>query len=123
MAMGSRRVIVVGLFSAKDDSYDAVMDELEAAQRGAGNVVVGRAVQRKGVSRGGVKRMRTPVDAATYIGRGKAEEVAALCARTNADLVVFRGAPSISQIVRLQRLFACEVIAVWQTIDSRSTDD
>jgi 50S ribosomal subunit-associated GTPase HflX len=113
--MMGRRVVIVGLFSAKDKGAEAAMRELEAAVVRAGNVVVGRVVQRRGVSRsrtpGGARRMDAPMNAATYIGTGKAEEVAELCRRFDADLVVVRGAPSPTQIDRLREVIGREVIA------------
>ena len=113
--MTGRRVIIVGLFSAKHASYAVDMRELEAQLRDAGNVVVGTVVQRRGVSRargpGGAQRMDVPMDPATYIGRGKADEVAELRCRCQADCVVVRGSPSRSQLDRLQAIVGCEVVS------------
>jgi 50S ribosomal subunit-associated GTPase HflX len=111
----ARKVIIVGLFSAKDDGYESAMRELETSLRRAGNLVVGSIIQRRGVSRsrkpGGAHRMDAPMDAATYIGRGKAEEVAELRRNTEADLVVVHGSPSSIQLARLQQIIGCEVVS------------
>jgi hypothetical protein len=113
--MSGRRIIIVGLFSARDDGHEATMDALAGALAHDGNVVVGRVVQRRGVSRaggpGGARGMDAPMDAATYLGRGKATEVAQLRRSTNADLVVVRGAPSATQLARLREIIGCEVVA------------
>ncbi len=107
------RVIVVGLFSAKDADAPAVMDAIAAQLARDGHVVVGRVVQRRGVSRapgpGGARRMGAAMDPATYIGRGKADELARLRAETGAELVVMHGTPSASQLDRLRTIVGCDV--------------
>jgi len=61
----------------------------------AGGLVVGRVVQRRGVSRspraGGAAAARAamPMSSKTYLGAGKADELRRTCATTGADLVVF----------------------------------
>ncbi len=56
---------------------------------GLGARVVGRIVQRRGVSDGGAKKMALPYSSRTLPSYGKVREVAAACEHTDADAVVF----------------------------------
>lgn len=108
------RALLVGLFSARERLPERL---LEAAARGLearGIVVVGRLIQRRGVSRGrarpgGALRMASALSAAHYLGSGKAKELAAMRAETGVDLVVLVGSPSPGQRDRLALLVGCEV--------------
>jgi hypothetical protein len=99
--LSKQRVVLAGLFSARAADPAAVIDALGRSLEATGALVVGRVVQRRGVSRdrrpGGSKRMDRPMSAATVIGSGKARELATLCANTNADLVVFHNTLTGSQ--------------------------
>ena len=59
-ALAGADVAVVGLFSGKDQEFDAKLDGLADAVRAHGGRVVGRHVQRRGVSHGGVAEMDAP---------------------------------------------------------------
>ena len=91
MRLSHRKVVLVGLFSARVPNPGAELLSLANLLEAAGAQVVGRLLQRRGVSRakgpGGAKRMEAPL-AATVIGAGKARELATLCGETGADLVV-----------------------------------
>ncbi|MEV7796640.1 hypothetical protein [Streptomyces sp. NPDC087512] len=82
-------VVLVGYFSAKQKDFEALMASAatELAARGARVVV--RAVQRRGVSKGGVRKMGLPYSSRTLLSRGKVREVARACDRAEADAVVF----------------------------------
>ncbi|MFD8567915.1 hypothetical protein [Streptomyces sp. NPDC059639] len=82
-------VVLVGFFSGKQKDFGALMDAAagELARRGAR--VVGRVVQRRGVSAGGAARMALPYSSRTLLSYGKVRETAALCARTRAEAAVF----------------------------------
>ncbi|MEX0766957.1 MAG: hypothetical protein WD029_00615, partial [Microthrixaceae bacterium] len=74
------RIILVGVsFPPHDDEYlSASLDELELLVDTAGADVVGRVVQR-----------RNNPDPATFIGKGKVEEIRQLALQTDCDTVVF----------------------------------
>ncbi|MGW0562771.1 hypothetical protein ACWDZ4_19665 [Streptomyces sp. NPDC003016] len=82
-------VVLVGYFSGKQKGFAALMDT--AAQQAAkhGARVVGRIVQRRGVSDGGARKMALPYSSRTLLSYGKVREAAALCDRTNADAALF----------------------------------
>ncbi|MFD4545950.1 hypothetical protein [Streptomyces sp. NPDC058466] len=82
-------VVIVGYFSAKQKDFAAHMDSAAAEMAAHGARVVGRLVQRRGVSDGGVKKMALPYSSRTLISYGKVREVAAACERTHADAAVF----------------------------------
>ena len=74
------RIILVGVVfpGLTDAAVDEELDELAQLVDSAGADVVGRVVQR-----------RDAPDPATFVGRGKAEEIAALSRELDADTVVF----------------------------------
>ncbi|MFE7097800.1 hypothetical protein [Streptomyces erythrochromogenes] len=82
-------VVVVGFFSVKQKDFAALMDAAAAALTARGARVVGRIVQRRGVSDGGVARMSRPFSSRTVLRYGKVREAADLCERTAADAAVF----------------------------------
>ncbi len=90
------RIIVVGVVfpGLTVESVDAALDELARLVESAGADVVGRVVQR-----------RDAPDAATFIGRGKAEEIASLSRSLDADTVVFDDELSPAQHRNLEKLF------------------
>ena len=75
------------------------LDELTALTESAGPEVIGRAVQRR----------RSPASA-TFIGRGKAHELAETAAGEGADLIVFDQDLSPSQVKNLEAIFDCQVV-------------
>ncbi|MET9406166.1 hypothetical protein ABZX90_10390 [Streptomyces sp. NPDC002935] len=82
-------VMIVGYFSAKEKSYVALMDAAASELTARGARIVGRTVQRRGVSDGGVKKMALPYSSRTLLSSGKVREVAAACEGADADVVVF----------------------------------
>ncbi|MBT8224643.1 MAG: hypothetical protein HKP61_02955 [Dactylosporangium sp.] len=84
-----RSVVLVGLFSAKDRSYQAQLDALDARVVALGGQVLGRFVQRRGVSDGGVRLMAAPLSRRFLIRPGKLNEIVTACSDMNIDAVVF----------------------------------
>ncbi len=76
-----------------DDDTEASLDELELLVDTAGADVVGRVVQR-----------RTRPEPATYIGKGKVEELKALAEAVDCDTVVFDDELSPAQQNNLEKL-------------------
>lgn len=73
--------------------------ELAELARTAGGLIVGE----------GTQRLERPV-AATYIGTGKAAELAARCEELAADTVIFDDELSPAQSRNLERIFGCKVL-------------
>jgi hypothetical protein len=65
------------------------MDAAALRLTARGARVVGRIVQRRGVSDGGARKMALPYSSRTLLSSGKVREVAESCERADADLVVF----------------------------------
>ncbi len=89
------RIVVVGVTVPPANSVhtEAGLDELSLLVATAGADVAARVVQR-----------RTTPDPATYIGRGKAEELLSVCLATDADTVVFDDELSPAQQRNLEKI-------------------
>jgi len=89
------RIILVGVVLTGTDPevVEAALDELALLVDTAGADVAGRIVQR-----------RDRPDPATYVGRGKAEELAALSLEVDADTVVFDEELSPAQQRNLEKI-------------------
>jgi len=98
--MSRERVILVGVALPHRPQHhiDEDLDELADLVDTAGGAVVQRIVQ-----------VRQRIHAATYIGRGKAEEIAAICRQEDARLVVFDDDLSPAQAKNLEAVFGCRV--------------
>ena len=90
------RAILVGIENA--EGYDT-LEELAALAETAGVQVVGREQQR-----------RRAVDTATYIGTGKAEELALSLNALEADLVIFDDELSAIQMRNLEQVLGVPII-------------
>lgn len=109
------RIVVAALVPAKGDEdaprIAAVIADLEAC----GAIVVDTIIQRRGVSRarkpGGSRQIGFPMNAATYIGRGKAIELAERVAQQQADAVVFCNPLSGTQKRNIERIVGVPVVA------------
>lgn len=88
MRLSRKRIIVAGLLSAKHPDPEALLSQLAEELEARGGTVVGRLLQRRGVSRGGAARMSQPLSWRTVFGPGKTRELVALVAETDADCVV-----------------------------------
>jgi GTP-binding protein HflX len=90
------RIILVGVMfpGSSLEAVDEALDELAQLVDSAGADVVGRVVQR-----------RDAPDPATFVGKGKAEEIAALSRSLDADTVVFDEELSPAQQRNLEKIF------------------
>ena len=90
------RIILVGVIfpGLTAESVDEELNELALLVDSAGADVVGRVVQR-----------RDSPDPATFVGRGKAEEIAALSRTLDADTIVFDDELTPAQHRNLEKLF------------------
>ncbi|MEV4248472.1 hypothetical protein AB0J63_34295 [Streptosporangium canum] len=104
-------VLVVGYFSARQQRYAALMDELADTVTALGARVVGRSVQRRGVSDGGVKAMDRPYSSRTLVSAGKAREIACARAETGAGAVVFLNPLTDHQRNVLAEILGCPVLS------------
>lgn len=90
--------MIVGYFSGRQKDFAALMDSAAQDMTTRGARVVGRIVQRRGVSDGGAKKMALPYSSRTLLSYGKVHETAQLCERANADAAVF-----LTPLTRRQR--------------------
>ncbi|MBM7086903.1 hypothetical protein [Micromonospora humidisoli] len=102
-------MMLVGLFSAKDRRVDAKLDLLAASVEARGGRVVGRQIQRRGVSRGGASRMTSPFSRRTLLSSGKAHEVADACRSAAVAMAVFVNPLTEHQRTVLSDLLGCPV--------------
>lgn len=91
------RAVLVGIDS--DGQGVASVEELGQLANTAGAIVVGKLIQNRKVP-----------DSATYIGRGKAEELALMCRANNANLVIFDDELTASQIRNLENIIGLRII-------------
>ncbi|MEZ8221410.1 GTP-binding protein HflX [Candidatus Fervidibacteria bacterium JGI MDM2 JNZ-1-D12] len=93
------KAILVGVaFNGRDELEDG-LEELAALADTAGAEVIGILTQ-----------TRKEVDPAYFIGRGKAEELARMCAELGADLVIFNHDLTPAQARNLEKLLNVRVI-------------
>ncbi|WP_261992469.1 HflX-like GTP-binding protein [Streptomyces sp. MS191] len=105
-------MLVVGYFSAKEKDFVARMDAAAAELAARGARVVGRFVQRRGVSAGGVRKMASPYSSRTVLGSGKVREVAAAREATAADVVVFVRDLTEFQQHALAEILGCPAVSL-----------
>ncbi len=101
------RAALVGLVTGTTRRADAErsLDELDGLARAAGATTVVRALQERA----------TP-DAATFIGRGKAQALALACAEAGVDVVIVDNELTPAQLRELQAVVDCKVIDRTQLI-------
>jgi len=95
---GGERVVLVALDFGTPDFAESVA-ELRLLAAGAGLDMLGE-----------VQGKRSRPDAALFVGSGKADEIAALVAATEADVVIFNHELSPAQERNLERRLHCRVI-------------
>jgi GTP-binding protein HflX len=97
----AERAILAGIYRGRQGrpAAEESLDELASLTVTAGGKVVGRLLQE-----------RSSVDPATFIGRGKAEEIAHLASDTGAELVIFDDDLSPAQARNLEKLMERRVI-------------
>ena len=104
------RAILVGLYATDGTlSPERRLDELHSLVEAANGEPVARVIQRRGLADDDGKASR-PVDRATYIGRGKVEEVKLAVEGLEASLVVFDNELTPAQIRELEQRVGCRVI-------------
>jgi len=98
-SIASESAVLVGVFLPDRPVQDGSLDELAGLAEAAGVRVVGRLTQR-----------REAPDAATYLGRGKVEELALLAAAKDADAVIFDNDLSPGQTRNLEKAVHVKVL-------------
>lgn len=93
-----QRALLCGVDTGEYD-VEVSLDELAELAATAGAQVVGRAVQR-----------RAQYDAALLIGRGKLEEIAAVCQQQGADLLLFDHELTASQLRNIEQVAGVPVV-------------
>ncbi len=101
MVQRKERVLLAGVIRGKTDGEEAreSIEELGSLTETAGGEVVSSVLQE-----------RQRIDPATFIGKGKAEEIAALCSEEDIDLVVFDDDLSPAQARNLEKITGRRVI-------------
>ena len=97
----TERVFLVGveLKSGETAAIRDSLDELGELAETAGAEVIGE----------GTQKVETP-NAATYIGKGKADEFAKFCAENNVDTVIFDDELSPAQTRNLEKIFEVKIL-------------
>lgn len=95
------RAIIAGITgpSASRAQAEEYLEELALLADTAGADVVHRIIQD-----------RDSIDVATFIGKGKAEQIAALVTEDNVQIVIFDDDLSTVQVRNLERVFNCKVM-------------
>lgn len=93
------KVILVGVSVGADDDVEQSLIELAELAQTAGAVTVAKVIQN-----------RERIHAATYVGKGKIEEIAELVEELGADLVICDDELSPAQIGNLSDELGCRVI-------------
>jgi GTP-binding protein HflX len=93
------RVVLVGHAQREREHLDRSMDELRLLADTAGTTVVDLLVQRRGT-----------LNPATFLGKGKVEELRQLCEMRDADGVIFDDDLSPAQIKNLEKMLKVKVI-------------
>jgi GTP-binding protein HflX len=101
LEVARQRGFLVGVVTSGDDTDDAErsLEELALLTDTAGSDPIESELVR-----------RDRIDPATYIGSGKAEELAALTTALDIDVVVFDNALTPAQQRNLQKIFHCDVV-------------
>ncbi|MFN8015622.1 MAG: GTPase HflX [Acidimicrobiia bacterium] len=94
-----KAVIVAADIKGHDKNVDASLDELELLVDTAGAQVIGREIQSK-----------QSIDSATYIGKGKAQEIAEYVGANDGDLVVFDDELTPAQQRNLEKIMKVDVV-------------
>jgi 50S ribosomal subunit-associated GTPase HflX len=104
-------VLIAGLFSAKEKDYEGLVQATAALATARGGRVLGRIVQRRGVSDGGVAAMTRPFSRQTVLTAGKIREIAQRCQADQIGAVVFVNVLTERQRLILERRFGCPVLS------------
>lgn len=116
MDLNGKRIIMAGVVSSEMKNPEQAFGEWKEQVKTSGGIIVGTVFQRRGVSRsnkpGGSKNKDLPLDAATYIGKGKVMELKEKCDETNAVLVLFLNPLKVSQIRKLEEITCRPVLCL-----------
>jgi GTP-binding protein HflX len=94
------KAVLVGLFSsALDGNGSGTLEELAFMADTAGAEVVGKVVQKRG-----------RINPSTFIGKGKLEELKAVCEREEAEVVIFDDELTPAQLRNLEKATGARVI-------------
>ncbi|MDV9169594.1 hypothetical protein R6V09_05515 [Streptomyces sp. W16] len=108
-------VVIVGFFSGRQKDCAALMDSAAREMELRGARVVGRIVQRRGVSDGGARKMALPYSGRTLLTYGKVREAALLCERTAAEAAVFVTPLTPRQRRVLTGMLGCPAVSLADT--------
>ena len=97
----SEHVFLVGVELKSREAADVreSLEELAELALTAGGEIIGHATQ----------KLDTP-NAATYIGKGKAEELSVSCRESDVDTVIFDDELSPAQTRNLEKIFECKIL-------------
>ena len=104
-------VLIAGLFSGRQKDCEAVIEATTVLVTARGGRVLGRVVQRRGVSDGGVAAMTRPYSRQTLLTAGKVREIALRCSTDRIAAVVFVNALTDHQRLILEGRFGCAVLS------------
>jgi GTP-binding protein HflX len=96
---GEHAILVAALLPDRPETAEDPLDELARLAETAGAEVVGRVVQR-----------RQRPTASTFVGRGKAEEIAELSRTRDADVIIFDCELSPAQLRNLEKIIGTRVV-------------
>ena len=109
------RCLICALLSAREKEPQRILETVATAVASQGGYVVGRALQRRGVSRskspGGAGRMDQPLSQRTLFSSGKVEELAAQVRSSRADHLIVFNSLTHRQRVTLAQLTDCRVLS------------
>lgn len=97
--VATEAAVLVGVLLADRNSNGSPLEELEGLAEAAGTRVVGQLTQR-----------RLAPDAATYLGKGKVDELKTLVQSRKADVVVFDNDLSAAQVRNLEKSLSVKVV-------------
>lgn len=97
--VASEAAVIVGVLLPGRKGEATPLEELHGLATAAGTTVVGQLVQRRDVP-----------DAATYIGKGKVEELAQLASSAEADVVIFDNDLTPAQTRNLEKAVGLKVL-------------
>ena len=100
LSVRSEKAILVGVLGSDSDPAERdPLAELASLAHTAGATVVEQVIQR-----------RATIEPGTYIGRGKAEEIALLVQTRDADVVIFDNDMSPHQLRDLEKVIQCKIL-------------
>jgi GTP-binding protein HflX len=99
LSLGTEKALLVGLVPPGEDWKEELLNELASLARTAGAQVVGKESQ-----------VRSRIDPAFYIGKGKAQQLAQKAQAGDVDTIIFDNDLSLAQVRNLEQLTQTKVI-------------